>query len=73
MQVPSCNKEEEKNAEWTPPSLNKINSKGRLCGFLPKNLSHEMIHEPGGSVEALEKPQEILKSLQAVHQDTGKI
>ena len=35
--------------------------------MLPKQLSQETIHKPGGSVEALKKPQLILTSLQAVH------
>ena len=48
----------------------QIKFKTRLGGLIPKKLSQETICEPGDSIEILEEPQEILTSLQAVHQDT---
>ena len=60
-------------AEWLSLSVNQINFKSRLCGLLPKKLSQEEICKTGGSVETLEKPQEIIKGIQSVHKDTGQI
>ena len=55
-----------KIVEWPPPSVNEINFKTPLCGFLPKNLIQETIREPGGSVGTQEEPQVNLTSLQEI-------
>ena len=59
-----------KIAEWTPPSVNRINLNEHLCGFLSKKSSHEENHQSRWIIRNYLITSRNLTSLRLVQQNT---